>query len=334
MIKVMLIDDEPEIRRLLHKMVEKQEGYQVVSECGNFAGAVADFARYRPDVVFVDIDLNGEDGLNCARVLTDLDPKLKVIFATAHSEYMANAFEIYAFDYLVKPFNMERLARTLDRIRSSMPEHARQGSMQNAVSGQAHAAGLRETRGNAQPTSYTPDNCDMQNKARSMAYTADGGNMPDATRSTTPAADSCTPQRGMQPGTNTPNPCIPQGKAGSPDKIARPDRYRGKLLIKGKEQTFLLDVEEILFIERMDGSTNIVTASGEQYRTSASLFDLETKLDSELFMRCHKSYIVNLSKITRIEPYGRWTYVAKFRGCELSALMTAQKYEEMKRLFS
>ena len=257
MIKVMLIDDEPEIRRLLHKMVEKQEGYQVVSECGNFAGAVADFARYRPDVVFVDIDLNGEDGLNCARVLTDLDPKLKVIFATAHSEYMANAFEIYAFDYLVKPFNMERLARTLDRIRSSMPEHARQGSMQNAVPGQAHAAGLRETRGNAQPTSYTPDNCDMQNKARSMAYTADGGNMPDATRSTTPAADSCTPQRGMQPGTNTPNPCIPQGKAGSPDKIARPDRYRGKLLIKGKEQTFLLDVEEILFIERMDGSTNI-----------------------------------------------------------------------------
>lgn len=334
MIKVMLIDDEPEIRRLLHKMVEKQEGYQVVSECGDFAGAVADFARYRPDVVFVDIDLNGEDGLNCARVLTDLDPKLKVIFATAHSEYMANAFEIYAFDYLVKPFNMERLARTLDRIRSSMPEHAWQGSMQNAVPGQAHASGLREARGNAQPASYTADNCDMQNEARSMAYTADGGNMPDATRSTTPAADSGTPQRGMQPGTNTPNPCIPQEKAGSPDKISRPDRYRGKLLIKGKEQTFLLDVEEILFIERMDGSTNIVTASGEQYRTSVSLSDLEAKLDSELFMRCHKSYIVNMSRITRIEPYGRWTYVAKFRSCELSALMTAQKYEEMKRLFS
>lgn len=101
MIKVMLIDDEPEIRRLLHKMVEKQPDYQVVAECGDFAGAVADFARYRPDVVFVDIDLNGEDGLNCARVLTELDPGLKVIFATAHSEYMANAFEIYAFDYLV-----------------------------------------------------------------------------------------------------------------------------------------------------------------------------------------------------------------------------------------
>ncbi|MCM1214699.1 MAG: response regulator [Lachnospiraceae bacterium] len=120
MIKVMLIDDEQEIRRLLHRMVEKQPDYQVVAECGSFAEAVAEFARYRPDVVFVDIDLNGEDGLNCARVLTELDPKLKVIFATAHSEYMANAFEIYAFDYLVKPFNMDRLTRTLDRIRDTL----------------------------------------------------------------------------------------------------------------------------------------------------------------------------------------------------------------------
>ena len=269
MIKVMLIDDEPEIRRLLHKMVEKQEGYQVVSECGDFAGAVADFARYRPEVAFVDIDLNGEDGLNCARVLTELDPKLKIIFATAHSEYMAGAFEIYAFDYLVKPFNMERLARTLDRIRSSLADGKKAGGTQNSEQSWLNTEGSHEI----------------------------------------------------------------SGKDGSPDKISRSDRYRGKLLIRGKEQTCLVDVEDILFIERMDGSTNIVTA-GEQYRTSASLSDLEAKLDPDRFMRCHKSYIINLSKITRIEPYGRWTYVARFRECEMSALMTAQKYEEIRKLFS
>ena len=107
-IKVGIIEDEPEIRMLLHRMIEKQEGFQVVSESGNFAEAVTDFSKYRPDVVFVDIDLSGASGLECAKVLTEWDPKLKVIFATAHSEYMANAFEIYAFDYLVKPFNLER----------------------------------------------------------------------------------------------------------------------------------------------------------------------------------------------------------------------------------
>ena len=261
MIKVMLIDDEQEIRKLLHKMVEKQPDYQVVAECGDFAGAVAEFARYKPDVVFVDINLNGEDGLNCARVLTELDPKLKVIFATAHSEYMANAFEIYAFDYLVKPFNMERLVRTLDRIRNTL---------------------------------------------------AEGGKQDVAVES---------------------NVCEEQERDNTGDKIARSEHYRGKLLIKGKDQAYLLDVEEILFIERSEGSTNIVTA-GEQYKTSVSLSNMEAKLDSSRFMRCHKSYIINLSKISRIEPYGRWTYVVKFRGCEMSALMTAHSYEEIKKLFS
>ena len=261
MIKVMLIDDEQEIRKLLHKMVEKQPDYQVVAECGDFAGAVAEFARYKPDVVFVDINLNGEDGLNCARVLTELDPKLKVIFATAHSEYMANAFEIYAFDYLVKPFNMERLVRTLDRIRNTL---------------------------------------------------AEGGKQDVAVES---------------------NVCEEQERDNMEDKIARSEHYRGKLLIKGKEQAYLLDVEEILFIERSEGSTNIVTA-GEQYKTSVSLSNMEAKLDSSRFMRCHKSYIINLSKISRIEPYGRWTYVVKFRGCKMSALMTAHSYEEIKKLFS
>ncbi len=284
MIKVMLIDDEPEIRKLLHKMVEKQDGYQVVSECGDFAGAVADFARYRPDVVFVDIDLNGEDGINCARVLTELNPKLKVIFATAHSEYMASAFEIYAFDYLVKPFNMERLYRTLERIRSSMAENACRDSAQSKIPHPACAPKDSET-----------------------------------------PAGSETLGAAAQNGTRE--------KSDSQDRISRPVRYLGKLLIKGKEQTFLLDVDDILFIERVDGSSNIVTASGEQYKTSASLSDLEAKLDSDSFMRCHKSYIISLSRITRIEPYGRWTYVARFRDCESSALITAQKYEELKRLF-
>lgn len=248
MIKVMLIDDEPEIRKLLHKMVEKQADYQVVAESGDFAGAMADFARYKPDVVFMDIDLKGESGLECARVFTELNPKLKVIFATAHSEYMANAFEIYAFDYLVKPFNMARVAKTLDRIRSSMAENA-------------------------------------------------------------PAKEAL------------------------PDKVVKPEHYKNKLFIKGKEQVCLLDMEEIILVERLEGYTSIVTA-GERYRTSSSLSDIEEKLNTGEFMRCHKSYIINISKIVRIEPYGRWTYVVKFKDTSETALMTAQNYEEIKKMFA
>ena len=243
MIKVCIIEDEPEIRRLLRFIVEKQDGFQVISENGDFASAVSDFAKYRPDVAFVDIDLNGESGLECAKILTELNPKLKVIFATAHSEYMANAFEIYAFDYLVKPFDVERVIKTLSRIK--------------------------------------------------------GENMKEVEIE---------------------------------DTVAEPEKYSDKLMIKGKDQVAFVDKKEIIFIERSENMTNIVTRD-ENYKTSVSLGGIEEKLNPSEFMRCHKSYIINISKISKIEPYGRWTYIVKFKGIEDSALMRAQNYEEMKKIF-
>lgn len=243
MIKVCIIEDEPEIRRLLRMIVERQDGFQVISESGDFASAVSEFAKYRPDVAFVDIDLNGESGLECAKILTELNPKLKVIFATAHSEYMANAFEIYAFDYLVKPFDVERVRKTLSRIKGE--------SMKEVV---------------------------------------------------------------------------------IEDTVAEPEKYSDKLMIKGKDQVAFVDKKEIIFIERSENATNIVTKE-ENYKTSVSLSGIEEKLNPTEFMRCHKSYIINISKISKIEPYGRWTYIVKFKGIGESALMTAQNYEEIKKIF-
>lgn len=238
MIKVMLIEDEMQIRKILKKMIEKVEGFEVVAEADSFASSVSEFSLKRPEVVFVDVDLNGDSGLECAKVMTNIDPQLKVIFATAHSEYMANAFEIYAFDYLVKPFDMERVSKTLGRIKEALT--------------------VKE-----EPVSATDDN--------------------------------------------------------------------DKLIVKGKEQTFFLDKKDIVMIERADSATNIITVDGN-YRTSASLSDLEEKLTGN-FMRCHKSYIINIDMISRTEPYGRWTYIVKFKNIEDTALITSQKYDELKNRF-
>ena len=243
MIKVMIIEDEPQIRKLLCKIVEKQDGFEVVAEAGDFAGAVTEYTKYKADVVFADIDLNGESGLECVKVLLALDPKLKVVFATAHSEYMANAFEIYAFDYLVKPFNVERVVKTLKRIRDNHYEE------EKAQTGSEHL-----------------------------------------------------------------------------------EQYKEKLLIKGKEQISFVDKKDIIMVERVESVTQIITKD-ETYRTSIGLGEIEEKLSTKEFMRCHKSYIINLSMISKIEPYGRWTYIVKFRGIESTALITAQNYEELKRMY-
>lgn len=241
MIKIMLIEDEAPIRLILRKMIEKNDGFEVVAEADSFANTMQEFAKYKPDVVFVDVDLNGDSGLECAKVLVELNPKLKVIFATAHSEYMANAFEIYAFDYLVKPFDMERLNKTLSRIK-------------------AEVATTEEV----------------------AEHTLDSDN--------------------------------------------------DRLLIKGKEQLSFVTKSDIIMIERIDSATNIHTKE-ENYKTSISLSDIEQKLPTN-FMRCHKSYIINTSMISKIEPYGRWTYVVHFKGLEETALITSQKYDELKEMFS
>lgn len=119
-IKVILIDDEPGIRLLLRKIIEKQSDFEIAGESDNLADAVTLFNRTQPEVVFLDVEMNGTSGIDCAKIIADLNPKTKIIFATAHDEYMPQAFEVYAFDYLVKPFDVERVNRTLNRIGSGL----------------------------------------------------------------------------------------------------------------------------------------------------------------------------------------------------------------------
>ena len=103
-------------------------------------------------------------------------------------------------------------------------------------------------------------------------------------------------------------------------------------MIKGKEQIVFVDIEDIIFIERRENNTFILTKD-EVYKTSVSLTTLEEKLNPKDFMRSHKSYIISLNRISKIEPYGRWTYVVKFKGTGESALMTSKCYDEIKKMF-
>ena len=76
-IKVILVEDESGIRMLLKKIIEKKEEFQVVGECDNLADAVSLFARLKPEVVFLDIEINGASGIDCAKIIADMEPKRK-----------------------------------------------------------------------------------------------------------------------------------------------------------------------------------------------------------------------------------------------------------------
>ena len=113
---VLIADDEPGMRLILRKKIEKTEGFTLVGEAVNGEEAVSLFQELHPQVVFLDVDMPERNGIDCARIIQDMNPAAIIIFATAHEEYREEAFEVYAFDYLVKPFNLERLEQTLERI--------------------------------------------------------------------------------------------------------------------------------------------------------------------------------------------------------------------------
>ncbi len=116
---VLIADDEPGMRLILRKKIEKTEGFTLVGEATNGEEALSMFQQLHPQVVFLDVDMPLKNGIDCAHAIQDMNPAAIIIFATAHEEYRGEAFEVYAFDYLVKPFNMERLEQTLERIQKT-----------------------------------------------------------------------------------------------------------------------------------------------------------------------------------------------------------------------
>ena len=119
-IRVVIADDQEGMRLILRKMIEKAEGFTLCAEADNGKDVLDLVEKHKPHVCFLDVEMPGMTGLECAKAIQDTDPHTMVVFATAHDDYMAQAFEVYAFDYMVKPFKLERVMKTMERIRQVM----------------------------------------------------------------------------------------------------------------------------------------------------------------------------------------------------------------------
>ena len=245
-IRALIADDDAGMRLLMRKLLEKSGGCARCGGASDGAALLALAAEHHPQLVLLDVEMPGVSGVDCARELQDSDPQTILIFATAHDKYMADAFEVYAFDYLLKPFKAERALATLARAKSVL-------------------------------------------KTRE-----------DAAQSARPV---------------------------------EPRPQSGRILLKHRDGVSVINMEDILLVQREERATVLYTVNDGRYVTGDSLADVEARLDPSLFMRCHKSYIINLSHVDSISPYGRWTYIVKLRGTRRDALITHEKYEELERLF-
>ena len=119
-IRILIADDDAGMRLVMRKLAEGAEGYELVGEAEDGERLIELYDQLKPEVVLMDVEMPGMTGIECARAIQDRDPRTVLVFATAHEEYMASAFEVYAFDYLVKPFRVERALQTLARIRDRL----------------------------------------------------------------------------------------------------------------------------------------------------------------------------------------------------------------------
>ncbi len=115
MIRALVVDDEPLARESLRHLIARDPEFTVVGECTG-VDAPRLVAETKPAVLFLDIQMPELDGFGVVEQLADGELPL-IVFTTAFEEYALKAFDVYALDYLVKPFDDERFAETLARIK-------------------------------------------------------------------------------------------------------------------------------------------------------------------------------------------------------------------------
>ena len=111
--KVIIVDDEAAGRQLIKEYLKDYPDLILLGEANNGVDAVKMINEFKPDLVFLDIQMPGMTGFD---VLTHLEELPQIIFSTAYDQYALKAFEVHAVDYLLKPYTKDRFKVAVERL--------------------------------------------------------------------------------------------------------------------------------------------------------------------------------------------------------------------------
>ncbi len=212
-VRAIIVDDEPLSREIIKEFLTAFTDIQLISECGNGYEAIKAVAEQKPDLLFLDIQMPKLSGFD---VLELIDEPVNVIFISAFDQYAIKAFEVHAFDYLLKPVKRERFDEAVSRALSNL-------------------------------------------------------------RAQTP--QKTTPGRRIQ----------------TDDKS-----FLTRVLIKDRSDIRIIPVDNIDYIEAQDDYV-CIHAKKEKYLKNQRLSEMEATLDPANFVRVHRSYIVNIERLSKID---------------------------------
>jgi two-component system LytT family response regulator len=157
-LRVLVVDDEAPARRKVLRLLREEPAVEIAGEADSGEAAVAGIKKQHPDLVFLDVQMPGLDGFGVIQALNAAKiPLPRVVFITAHDRFALRAFEVHAFDYLLKPVGEERFREALRRAR-----------IQHEQSADGYASRLGAMLEQLQREKTLPDRLLVQEESRSI----------------------------------------------------------------------------------------------------------------------------------------------------------------------
>ncbi|MGM9925774.1 MAG: LytR/AlgR family response regulator transcription factor [Bacillus sp. (in: firmicutes)] len=133
MLRAFIVDDEPLARDELAYVLKRSKVVEVAGQADNIKDALEQLPYMEADVLFLDIQLAEESGLDLAKRIQTMVDRPEIVFATAYDEYALKAFELSAFDYILKPFDEIRIQQTIMKLQKAVGRKSGQGISEEKV---------------------------------------------------------------------------------------------------------------------------------------------------------------------------------------------------------
>ncbi|WP_294665635.1 LytTR family DNA-binding domain-containing protein [Fusobacterium ulcerans] len=236
MLKCIIVEDEFPAREELKFFIEKHEEIELEKEFDSPLDALKYLQDNKIDIIFLDINMPELDGMSLGKILSKLNENLKIVFITAYKEYAAEAFEIKAFDYLLKPYSEKRINEVLDNLtKERKSEHIKDISKIN------------------------------------------------------------------------------------------------KVTVTSGDKMYVISINNIYYIEAGEKESMVYTKDNS-YSSKIKISKWEEMLPKNKFYRTHRSYMVNLDKITEVEPWFNGTYVLKIQDLKFKIPVSRNNIKEFKEI--
>jgi two-component system LytT family response regulator len=299
--KSLIIDDDAGCRKVLTRMLQKYPDVDVVGEAESINTALDLLKSEEPDSVFLDIKLKNENGFD---LVNQIPQTTRVIFVSGYEKYALKAFEINAFDYIKKPFNAERLDQTVKKLISDLKLH--RDDKYSLFNHENHSEELiLEHNGNGhngnEHYGFKYGSSDIINLSEE-----DDDEMADGKEHEL------------------------SGRNHNGNKNLE---YDDRIFITTENISRFLKISQILCITADKDYTYIITPGGKKFLVLKSMAEWEERLTPKYFVRIHRSSIVNLEYVEKVERWFNYSYQVYVNGIAEPFQMSRRYSSRLKERF-